>query len=129
MRRRLSAVLDDVAAELGDLADGAERLQAQLAECSLAGSGGAAAPGGGAALGIDGGEDLMVALQSLDYMTQALQCLARFVSGTARHVPVHCAPDLEAVLGAVSLSALRTRLAHAAPAPEPVMDIELFDIA
>jgi anti-anti-sigma regulatory factor len=129
MRRRLSAVLDDVAAELGDLADSAQALQARLEDTQVLKPSGALDSTTAGALQASKREDLVVALQSLDYMTQALQCLARFVSGTARHVPVHCAPDLAAVLGSVSLSKLRLRLEHTSQAPAPEPEIELFDAA
>lgn len=128
MRRRLSAVLDDVAAELGDLAHAAEFLQSRLETCPTVRPPALGATAG-ASVQADSRDDLVVTLQSLDYMTQALQCLARFVSGTARHVPTHCAPDLTAVLGSVSLSALRLRLEDAPRASEPSPEIELFDAA
>jgi hypothetical protein len=129
MRRRLSAVLDDVAAELGDLADAAQVLQELLEDSRVVGASLPLQPSAQAAAQLGNREDLVVALQSLDRMTQTLQCLARFVSGTARHVPVHCAPDLAGVLSSVSLSKLRLRLEHAPQAPAPSEDIELFDAA
>jgi hypothetical protein len=140
MQRRLTAVLGDVAAELTELACSAEALQAQFEHTPvrrMALGAGASGYGPGASdQGVkrhiepaDGGEDLVVALQSLDYMTQALHCLAGFLSGAAKQVAPECDADFGSALRSVWLSKLRVRLGNDVLEPAASGEVELFDAA
>ncbi|HYZ64635.1 MAG TPA: hypothetical protein VE650_19450 [Acetobacteraceae bacterium] len=52
----------------------------------------------------------MVALQSLDRMTQALGCLGAFLADVADQLPPNLRPDLDGALAAIRLSRLANRL-------------------
>lgn len=132
MRRHLHAVLDDIAAELAELASSAESLQANLARSPpLVGANGIGRPSvRSKGTEPDGSRrGLIIALQSLDHMTQSLQCLAQFVSGTARQVAPECQADLAEALDSVFLSTLKGRLGALPRDRMAPGELELFDAA
>lgn len=130
MHRRLCAILDDVADELAGLSSAAEALQAELAASTLC-SAAAPAQHGLASLGRSArpSDELVVALQSLDHVTQTLQCLAGFVARTAAAVGPECQADLGAALGAVWMSKLKRRLAAESAEDDAIDDFEFFEAA
>jgi hypothetical protein len=67
-----------------------------------------------------------VALQSIDYLTQALQCLSAFLALAASAAPERQG-ELSAALGTIWLSSLRARLEGAPLAAQLAPDLELFD--
>src|SRR4051812_20865979 len=106
MQGSVRAVLAGLAAELSQLAVAAESLQSKLGagvhgRVELASA--AVEPGDQA------GTDLLISLQSLDHITQTLQCLAPFVAAAAR-LGCECQIDLAGALAAVRLSKLQHRL-------------------
>ncbi len=91
MARDLPGIVGDVALELAGLAETALQLQAQI--------GPAAAH-----------RTPIMALQSLDVLTQSLSGLADFLSTLAGDLPGGCRPDLTRALGRLRLSAMANRL-------------------
>lgn len=60
-------------------------------------------------------EASIVALQSLDHLTQTLGCLAAFMSDVADQISPHLRLDVSSAIEAVSISRLAGRLAGAGP--------------
>ncbi|GAC1345890.1 MAG: hypothetical protein NVSMB18_26600 [Acetobacteraceae bacterium] len=111
MQRSLPEVVNDVAGELSLLLGTAAALQEQV---------GSLAPG----------RDGIVALQSLDALTQGLACLSEFLSVLAGELPADVRPDLASALETVCLSAMAQRLSRSTPhgVAEPEGELELFGL-
>jgi len=118
MRDDLRQVLARAAEELADLARTAEQLQGQL---TLEPS--AARPCSAPAISV---REPVVALQSIDYLTQALQCLSAFLAIAASAAPEQQG-DLSAALGTIWLGRLRARLEGAPLPAQLAAEVELFD--
>lgn len=132
MRHQLSGVLKNISAELQGLAAEAESLQSKLDSVGVIrtvdGTRGRAGWERRPELGRSRPE-LVSSLQSLDYVTQALQCLAIAVDGVAAGVSSEAAVDLGAALQSVWLSRLRSRLESREQTAITEGELELFDAA
>ncbi|MBV8911765.1 MAG: hypothetical protein JOZ05_01860, partial [Acetobacteraceae bacterium] len=101
MRRILSEALDAAAAELADLASAAQNLQLALEGDSEGAPPQAFGPAPSDSLRAPlepGKQRKVVALQSLDYLTQSLQCLAGFIALAAAEIPPECELEPERLL-------------------------------
>jgi hypothetical protein len=110
MHRTLPEVLVAISVELASLADLAFALQTQIPTQAYS-------------------EDEIVALQSLDRLTQCLACLGPFVAalGSAT-TPCECGVRLDSALDQIGLSALARRLGgDSAPTELDVRTCELFE--